>query len=118
MGALKWPSRGPPKDPQEVLDYGFDWRPRQLGVDVIVTTTAQLYTTGGDDGVLVTDPPDGWLVIESHAVGEVEGVPAGQATVTWLSGGTSGETYFVNLHASTASGRELEQRMSIKVKER
>lgn len=96
----------PPKDPDEVLDYGFDWSPRDLGSDTIVTTTA--VTVDGD------------VVVDSHGVGEIEGgIPeSAQATVTWLSGGTAGTTCQVLLHALTAAGRELEETLKIKIKER
>lgn len=115
MAAKTWPA----KDPEEVLDYGFDWSPRQLDSDTIATTTATLYTADGEEGEPVTLPaPAGWLAIDSHEAFAVEGVAVGQSTVTWLSGGTAGETYYVNLHAVTVAGRELEQRMKIKVKER
>lgn len=98
--AKTWPF----KDPQEVLDYGFDWAPRDLGDDIIVTTTA----------VVV----EGDVVVDSHHTGTIEGGTAGQSTVTWLSGGTADTECLIQLHAITAEGRELEQLMKIKIKER
>jgi hypothetical protein len=98
--ARTWPF----KDPEEVLDYGFDWSPRALDEDLIESTTAEVVT--GD------------VVIDSHGVAEVEGVLTGHGTVTWLSGGTAGTACEINLHAVTAGGRELEQTLKIKIKER
>jgi hypothetical protein len=96
----KWPF----KDPDEVLDYGFNWTPRDLGTDTIVTTTATVVS--------------GTVVVDSHTVDVVPGASTGQGTRTWLSGGTEGETCELNLHAITAAGRELEQSIQIPIKKR
>jgi hypothetical protein len=103
--AKTWPA----KDPQDVSDHGFDWSPL-IGMgdgpedDPIVTATAEVVT--GD------------VVIDSMESGYVEGAPTGQATVTWLSGGTAGTRYEIRMHIVTAAGREFDQTMKSKIKDR
>jgi hypothetical protein len=94
----------PAKDPEEVLDYGFDWSKRQIGEDVIVQSTAQVI--------------EGDVVVNEHGPGPVLDCPHGQGTVTWLSGGTAGTTCLIRLHMITTSARQLEETLKIKIKER
>lgn len=94
----------PPKDPDEVLDYGFNWTPRNIGDDVIVNTTAN---------VVVGD-----VVKDDHYVGLVDKAKPGQGTITVLSGGTAGTQCRIRLHAITSSGRELEETLKMKIKDR
>lgn len=96
----KWP----PKDKDERLNYGFDWSPRDIGEAVITETTAEVIT--------------GTVVVDVHEPGEVEGVASGKATVTWLIGGTPGETCELLLHAKTSGGHELDETIKIKIRER
>lgn len=96
----KWP----PKDKDERLNYGFDWSPRDIGTAVITETTAV---------VLI-----GTVVVDVHGPAEVEGVASGKGTETWLMGGTPGETNTILLHAKTNGGHELEETITIKIKER
>lgn len=91
----------PPKDPDEILDYPFDWSPRGLDGDTIVTTTA--VRQSGD------------VIISAHAAGEVEGVPTGLGTVTWLRGGSDGTESQILLRAVTTAGRTLEETVSIRI---
>lgn len=101
MAGKTWP----PKDPEEVLPYGFNWTPRDLGEDTIDTTTA----------VVV----QGDVTIDSHDPGTVPKANEGQGTVTWLRGGTAGEACVINLHiVTTPRGMEFEQTVTIKIKER
>lgn len=99
--------RWPFKDPDEVLDYGFDWSPRGIEDDPITSITCSVVS--------------GTIVVDSCAVGPVEGVATGYGTVTWLSGGTLSDPPEDNellLHAETGSGRVLEQTIKIKIKTR
>lgn len=96
----KWP----PKDPDEVLNYGFDWSPRDLGLATITVATAVVL--------------EGNVVIDSCEAAEVEGVRSGQGTVTWLSGGAAGETCKIQHRAETTAGHKLDQTITIKIKER
>lgn len=100
MAAKKWPD----KDPDEVLDYGFNWSPRGLRDDVILTVEAEVV--------------EGSVGVDSTYVAPVEGAEAAQGTITWLSGGTAGETCLIVLHVVTRDGRHLDQTIKIKIKDR
>lgn len=102
----------PPKDPNEVLEYGFNWSPRGLGTDTITAATGTVVVGGAD-----ADTPAG-LVADSTDVGIVEGAATGQGTVTWLSGGVAGTTCEILLRVQTEAGRTLDQTMTIKIKDR
>lgn len=122
--AIKWPY----KDPEELLDYGFNWTPRSIDDDLIQIVT----------GFVVT--PDATLIAAQSMVATAEQTAIynadtvkwnaanpnekraltkpGQMTIHWLDGGVAGETYLIQLHAITTGGRELDQQVSIQVKER
>ncbi len=99
--ATTWPF----KDPNDVLDYGFNWSAWLIDDDTIVSTTADVISPGT-------------VIIDSHGQGAVDGVPSGAGTVTWLSGGTVGDTSQIELQIITAAGRTVDQTVAIKVKER
>lgn len=90
-----WPN----KDPDEVLDYGFDWTPRGIGTDTIADTTAVVEV--------------GSVVVDSHTIDS-----DGKNTTTWLSGGTEGEKCSIVLRAMTAEGRHMDETLVIKIKTR
>lgn len=81
------------KDPDEVLDYGFDWAAWLEG-DTITSST--------------------WVV----PVGLTKGSDTFDATSTtvWLSGGVSGSVYTVLNRVVTAGGRTAERALRIRVK--
>lgn len=83
------------KDPDDVLDYVFDWT-RWLDGDTISTST--MTTEAG----LTEDSDDN----------DTE-----KATV-WVSGGTAGTTYTVANKITTANGRTAERTISIRVEEK
>lgn len=92
----------PAKDPNEVLDYGFDWSariPQGIEGDTIVTFTSTVV-----EGTVVVD--------------DSLSSPDSLQTVTWLSGGADGETCKVELRITTALGRTLDETMTIKIKSR
>ena len=89
----------PAKDPNEILDYGYDWSPRGLEGDTIVSFTSTV-----ESGTVVVDDS----VFEASNF----------TTITWLSGGTEGETCKVLLRLTTALGRVLDETLSIKIKSR
>jgi hypothetical protein len=88
----------PFKTPEEVFDYGFNWAPRMLVDNPILISTCEVIS--------------GSVHKDSHAI-----TSDGLRTVTWLSGGTSGETCALFLTAKTAS-RTFEQVVYIDIKER
>ena len=94
MTAKIWPF----KDPKEVLDYGFDWSPRALGAETIITSTAVVKS--------------GSVVVNSHGVNA-----DGHTTTTWLSGGVAGEVCTIFILANTTS-RVLDQTVTINIQNR
>jgi len=93
MALKKWPN----KDPQERLDYTFDWSPRGFPDDVITVFTATV--TEGDVQT------DGTEILEG-----------GSRTLVWLKAGTDGTTCKVLLHAETSDNRIFEETIQIKIK--
>lgn len=77
----------PPKDPQETLPYGFNWSPRDIGSQRIVTINATVVS--------------GTITIPTSQVGEVPGAQSGQGTVHVISGGADGEMAEIRLTATT-----------------
>lgn len=85
------------KDPQAVLNYGFDWTTKGwLGTDTITASTWTI-TPG--------------LAIDSHTHDTT-------STTVWLSGGTAGTTYSATNHITTAGGRQDDRTLTIKVEQR
>ena len=86
-----------PKDPNEVLDYDLTWE-------------AQM-TADGD-----TIDTSNWMV----PAGITKDSQSNTTTRTkvWLSGGTTGQTYELLNHVVTAGGREFDQTMKLKMKDR
>lgn len=85
------------KQPSEVLDYDVDFTD-WLPTDDIVETAAVTADAG--------------LTVDSHEV-----ISAGTAVKVWLSGGTAGTTYKVQVTANSNAGRVKEAEFKIRVKE-
>jgi hypothetical protein len=87
------------KDPNEVLDYKFDWATNVLAVGETISTstvTASAGITKASDSITDTN-----------------------TTVTvWLSGGTAGQSYTVASRITTSSARTYERTMTVRVQER
>ena len=86
------------KDPDDTLDYVFDWYDSGdgfLGVDTITSATFTA-TTG--------------LTIDSQSNDT-------QTATVWLSGGTSGQTYTVNCRIVTAAGRSKDASVDFLIEE-
>jgi hypothetical protein len=94
MAKKTWPS----KDPNDVIDYGFNWATRDLGDDVITNVTSEVVT--------------GTVVVDQDLFDD------GLVTVHWLSGGTEGETCEILLRINTLAARQLDQTVYIKIKKR
>ena len=78
------------KDPQSVLDYGFDWSD-WLDADTIDTS---VWTA--DDGITIDS--------ESETT---------TTTTVWLSGGTAGKTYRLVNKVVTTAGRTEERTLNV-----
>lgn len=87
--------RWPYKDPDEVLDYEFDWSAR-LADDTISAVTWTV--------------PAG-LTKDSQSV-------TGAVAVVWLSGGTDGEAYDIGCRVETAGGRTYDETIRLPVRTR
>jgi hypothetical protein len=77
------------KDPDAVLDYGFNWA-TWLDGDTISAST---WAISGEDSVLTKDSDSN--------------TPT--TTEIWLSSGTVGVEYTVTNHITTAAGREADR---------
>lgn len=88
----------PPKDPDEVLDYGVDWSERLNG-DTISTASFTLTTAAG------------MTVDESQH-------DSNTISIATLSGGTAGLRGKVLCQITTADGQTLQQTATILVKAR
>ena len=86
------------KDPDAVLDYGFDW---SSWLDTGVSEAISDYTIDADTGITVDS--------DSESSGVI---------TVWLSGGTAGTTYAVRCEIVTDQSRTDERTMIIKVQER
>lgn len=84
------------KDPQAVLDYGYDWSTWMVTGDTIVASS-----WAADAGVNVT-----------------ANTFDATTTTVWLSGGTVGEVYKVVNHITTSDGRQDDRTIYVKVKNR
>lgn len=86
----------PPKDPDAILDYTFDWS----GWLATHSDAIQIYSVAPED------PPDASLVIDSH-------VRSGGVVTVWLRGGTLGQTYTVRCRVVTTGGRTDDRSFSL-----
>ena len=82
-----------PKDPDAVLDYGFDWS-NWLQADETISVSTWTVATG------LTKDSDSKTTTE---------------TKIWFSGGTAGTTYLVTNHITTSDGREDDRSFRIRV---
>jgi len=88
------------KDPDAVLDYGFDWSD---WLAVGETISASEWS--------ITLAPDAILVIDSESETTTE-------TLVWLSGGTEGQLYGLTNHITTSAGREDDRSLRVRIRER
>jgi hypothetical protein len=88
------------KDPDAVLDYGFDWSDWLRTNETITASTWSI------------DPSDSpGLAKDSDSFDNT-------ATTAWLSGGEADEEYEVTNHITTSDGREDDRSHKIKVRQR
>jgi len=84
------------KDPQSVLDYGFDWSDWLDTGDTVSTST--------------------WTVpADSPGITEDSDSKTDTTTTIWLSGGIVGVKYKITNHVVTADGRTVERSFYVKV---
>ena len=95
---IKWDA---PKDPEEVKDYELSWVPLLVDGDELVSV---VWT--------VVSPEVTTLAVDSSTIDVTNTI-----STIWLSGGEVGNAS-VHGHAVTAGGREYEQTMLLKIKEK
>lgn len=87
-----WPN----KDPDEVLDFQFDWADR-LAAGELIAASAFTVTQGT-------------VTINTTAL-----IATGLTTV-WLSGGAAGELCLINNHITTSLGREYDETAKLRIR--
>lgn len=85
----------PTKDPDEVLDYQFDWTDRLEDAETIVTST--FVRASGDVTLGANDT-------------------AGAVTTIWISGGTAGTLSVITNRITTSEGRTYEESAKFRVR--
>lgn len=86
--------KAPPKDPDETLDYSWDWSE---------------YLPRGDE-VIASE----WLVPDG-LTSEAQNFSA-LVTTVWLSGGDLGEEYTVTNRVTTKHGRQVDRTFALKIR--
>lgn len=81
------------KDPDDVLDYGFDWS-LWLGVNETISTST-------------------WIL--SPGITQNSATNTNTATTVWLSSGVAGTPYSVTNRVVTNQGRTVDRTMTIRV---
>lgn len=90
----------PIKDPNEVLDYGFDWaRPGRSRLEDGETLTNSVFVVEAGD-----------VVIDSQSY-----VATGRTTV-WLSGGTPGVPNTIRNRVTTSEGRVFDKSAKLRIR--
>lgn len=91
------------KDPQERLDFGFDWNaPAPVGPWLTTGDTVATSTWS------VTVAPDNTLTIDNDD-------KTTTVTRAWVVGGTLGQEYTLTNHVTTAQGRQAERSIVLRV---
>jgi hypothetical protein len=89
------PARQVIKDPDAVLDYGFNWAPWLDGD----TISASTWTA--DTGITAVSPSN-----------------TTTTTSIWLTGGTDGAEYMVRNHITTTGGRSEDRTLHVRMQHR
>lgn len=82
------------KDPDEILDYGFDWNKRLTGGDTISAST--------------------WI-IPTGLTQDRASTFTQTATTIWLAGGTEGQTYELINRVTTTAGRVMDKTATLTI---
>lgn len=89
----------PFKDPEELLDYGFNWGAKRLEDSETILTSV-------------------WEVVEGSVAKAVSPAESNTGLITkvWLEGGTLGEKCVITNTVTTSTGRIREWSASLKIK--
>jgi hypothetical protein len=91
------------KDPDAILDFGFDWTDWLATAETISSSAWTLPTDTTSPAVGLTRDSDSRSTV---------------ATTIWLSHGVDGEDYDITNHIVTSAGREDDRTITIKVRSR
>lgn len=113
----------PPKDPDSVIDYVWDWRARSNTTDPQGTDwlapgeTISSHTVTADSGLTVDSSAT--TSISTHdGKGNTISLTDNTAVRAFLSGGTAGLTYTVRCRIVTSAGRTEDRSISVRVDEK
>ena len=87
------------KDPDDILDYAFDWATWLATSETIASYTLTV-PTGLTEGSGAT------------ATSESSGV-----ITYWISGGTAGQSYTIGCKITTSAGRVKEESMTLRIRQ-
>lgn len=93
------------KDPDAVLDFGFDWKPKTHG-------------TGSMDWLETRETISSYVITAETGITVDSDSENDGAVIVWLSGGTIGEWYSVTCRIVTSSGRKDGRTIMIHVEDR
>jgi hypothetical protein len=96
---ITWPA----KDPNEVLDYEFDWADEETGPRLVTGET-----------LLSSD----FSVVEGDVVIDSEDFEATGITTVWLSGGTAGTLCKILNRVTTSGGRTYDQTAKLRIRDK
>lgn len=94
------------KDPDDVLDYKFDFKAVTNGTDGAKTDWLGSAETISTAVITV----DSGLTKDSDSITDTN-----TSVTVWLSGGTIGTTYNVLCHITTSAGREWDQTIEVEI---
>lgn len=89
------------KDPDDVLDYGFDWGARWLSSGETISTSTWIASPG--------------ITVGTGSNGANAPTNTNSATTVWLTGGNAGVPYTVTNRITTNQGRTVDRTMTIRV---
>jgi hypothetical protein len=95
------------KDPDAVLDFAFDWKPK---TNLVTGATSDWLATG--------ETISSYTVTVSSGITKASDSQASGKVTVWLSGGTAGTWYTVACKIVTSASRTDERTMQIQVKNR
>ena len=95
------------KDPDDVLDYFFDWAGKTNG------NWNSDWLASGEEITSKTVTAEAGITEDSSAINAAK-----NGVTVWLSGGTAGQSYEVSCKAVTNQGRTVEKTMRIYCKQR
>jgi hypothetical protein len=91
----------PVKDPDEVLDYGFNWND---------TDRTPVLDTG--ETILTSS----WAVVEGDVVINSNSFIASGLVTVWLSAGTAGTACVIRNRVTTSGGRTYDQSAKLRIR--